>query len=417
MINNIKKIALPLFLLGFCLAVFNSCSTTSADDYKQYTEGGEILYAGKIDSLKVFSGNNRIKLEGMLSSDPKVTSYRVFWSNRKDSVVVPVSANEVGTKISKIVDGLPENIYNFEFRTYDAQGNSSIPVFITGKVYGDRYISSLVNRPLVRSTIDEDAATATIQFVAVDLTSGIFESQVEYTDSNNVLQSLTIPVANVDPIVLTNFINGNTFKYRSVFKPDPTCIDIFYTDYKVVTPAIPIAEPPYLKNASFPFAFITPIGPRYGTPTVWIHNAGALNHNGYGVYDSNGGGGKFNLVSGYGEPNIINGKVYQKLRLLPGTYTYTVITEGNNYNGIDDQVYLTVALGNTLPDVIDIETSTSTLAFARVSGPAKTYTLSFTLTQPFTDIAIGLAATNGVKANGSPVDRYMTFKSFALTKQ
>ncbi|WP_372755754.1 DUF4998 domain-containing protein [Mariniflexile sp.] len=416
MINNIKKTSLPLFLLAFCISIFNACTPTSADDYKKYTEGGEILYSGKLDSVKIFSGHNRIKLEGMLSPDPKVTSYRIYWSNKKDSIDVPVSESDIANTISKIVEGLEENIYNFEIRTFDDKENSSIPVFITGTVYGDRYINSLINRPLVKNTI-ESATTALIQFAPVDLTSGIFESEIEYIDSNNELQSFTVPVENKDPIVLTDFIDGNTFKYRSVFRPDPTCIDIFYTNYTVVTPAIPIAEAPYLNNAVFPFTLLESGGGRYGTPTAWIHNSGALNHGGYGVYDSNGGGGKFNLVSGYGEPNIINGKVYQKLRLSPGTYTYTVITEGNNYNGIDDQVYFTAALGNVLPDVIDVETSPNTLTFERVYGVARTYTLSFTLTQPFTDIAIGVALTNGEKASGGPVDRYMTIKSFALTKQ
>ena len=110
------------------------------------------------------------------------------------------------------------------------------------------------------------------------------------------------------------------------------------------------------------------------------------------------------------------------MRLRSGTYTYTLVTEGNNYNGVNDQVYMTAALGDILPDVIDVETSSETLAFARISGPANTYKIEFTLTEDLTDIAIGLALTNGINPNdpSAPpvnINRYMTIASFSLQKK
>lgn len=421
MINKLKNITYSLFLLGVFVIGFNACSV-EADDFKKYTEGGEISYTGKLDSVEIFSGKNRIKLNALLSTDPQVSSFRVYWASRNDSVVIPVQENQIATNISHIIDNLEENTYNFEIVTFDDKGNSSVPVFSIGKVFGDRYQNSIINRPLVKKDLQIADNSAIVQFAPVDTSSGIIDSELEYIDNNNVTKSYTIPADSTYQLILNNFDPGNTFKYRSSFKPDSTSIDTFYTDYSIVEATVPISEPPYFKNASKPFKLLEIGTGRYGTPTDWIHNEGALNHNGYGVYDSNSGGGIFNLVSGYGgEPNIVNGKVYQKMRLRSGTYTYTLVTEGNNYNGINDQVYMTAALGDILPDVIDIETSSETLAFSRISGPANTYKIEFTLTEDLTDIAIGLALTNGINPNDpsappTNINRYMTIASFSLQK-
>ena len=58
-----KLIILSLLVVG--IAIF-SCS--DEDEYLKYVEGGEISYTGKIDSLKVYPGLNRVKIEGSIYS-------------------------------------------------------------------------------------------------------------------------------------------------------------------------------------------------------------------------------------------------------------------------------------------------------------------------------------------------------------
>ena len=50
---------------------FVSCSKW--DDYKKYTAAGETVYSGKMDSVKIYSGNQRVQLMGLLSADPMIT--------------------------------------------------------------------------------------------------------------------------------------------------------------------------------------------------------------------------------------------------------------------------------------------------------------------------------------------------------
>jgi len=424
--NNLKQISKQLTSVLFLLAVILGCSSLAEDDYKKFTEGGEILYAGRLDSVKIFPGENRVQLKAQLSSDPKVTSYRVYWSNKKDSVVIPVTQNQIGTEITQIINGLEENIYNFQIQSFDNQGNSSVGVFATGRVYGARYRASLNNRPLLNEDIAFLDEAILLKFAPVDLTRGLVETEVEYIDKNSAMKSVVVKADNNGEVKLENFNIGNeSYKYRSLFKPDSLSIDNFYTDFTVITPKVPevpTSVDPYFKNASVPYELLETGGGRYATPTEWIHNSGALNHGGYGVLDTQPSNDIINLVTGYGgEPNIVNGKVYQRMRLPAGTYTYEVTTGNGNYNAVNDQLYFTAALGFELPNVSDVETSSNTLAFRRVSGGANTYQMDFTLTGNSTVISIGFALTNGIDPNdpnAAPqnINRFMTIPSFTLTK-
>jgi hypothetical protein len=93
--------------------IINSC--TSGDEYRKFTEGGAISYTGKIDSLKLLPGRNRLEVQGLILSDPKVKELRIYWNNKKDSAVVPIVRTSGIDAVTKIIDNLEENIYNFEF--------------------------------------------------------------------------------------------------------------------------------------------------------------------------------------------------------------------------------------------------------------------------------------------------------------
>src|SRR5687768_1434714 len=77
-----------------------SCSKW--DDYKKYTEAGETIYTGKMDSVKTFPGNQRIKITGLLSADPKITKCKIFWNNGADSVIYSITKGVGIDSFSKI---------------------------------------------------------------------------------------------------------------------------------------------------------------------------------------------------------------------------------------------------------------------------------------------------------------------------
>jgi hypothetical protein len=85
--KNILKRKNTRFLLAAGLVTSTLLSCTKWDDYKKYTADGEIIYAGKLDSVKVLSGKNRVRVVGKLNADPKISSVKIFWNQNADSLV------------------------------------------------------------------------------------------------------------------------------------------------------------------------------------------------------------------------------------------------------------------------------------------------------------------------------------------
>lgn len=148
------KIRFPYILL---LLLLSACSKMD-DTYKQFIAQGEIPYAGAVDSVKVFPGKNRLQLSWLLT-DPQVTKAKIYWNNQSDSLDMVIKrVNEVDT-VNVILSPMPEGAYSFDIYTFDDEGNKSIKVSTTGQVYGDRYTSSLLPRP-VKSAIYSDGAVS-----------------------------------------------------------------------------------------------------------------------------------------------------------------------------------------------------------------------------------------------------------------
>ena len=392
-------------LIILSLFIYACSDMDEVDEYKKFTDGGEISYTEKMDSIKVFSGKNRAKIQGVVNADPKITNFTVYWNSKQDSINVPVERTGGVDTLTTMIDGLAENIYNFEVRTFDNEGNKSIPVYITANVYGNRYQESISTRPLISDQLL--GSNLTINFGSMDLLSGVIGTEVVYNDELGVEKEVFLPIDSTS-IAIDDFLGGSSYSYRTLFLPEENAIDTFYTDYKSFTPEFVISEAPYFKNATFPFSKSAYDDSRWGTPEHWIHNDAALSHNGYGALD----GDIFDFESGWGQPAINNGKVYQTFVLAPGTYAYIIDIRETNYEAIDakDKVYFSVAEGGMLPDVNDVEISDKVLAYKRVNKEDDLHqVLMFTIDE-VTQISVGVQGS----LPDANVGRYLKINSFAL---
>jgi hypothetical protein len=404
-----------VILLGLILSVF---SCTNADEYLKFTEGGPISYTGKIDSLKFFPGRDRVKVEGLIISDPKVSELRVYWNSKRDSAVVAINRTSGIDPVSKIIENLPENIYNFEVKTFDAKGNGSVSQYVTAQTYGTRYQASLVDRKIINSSLSS-SLSLTIDFASMDLTTGAFATEIVYTDGSNVEHTVTVPVTQ-NQLVVPNYKIGSKFKQRSLFLPVKTAIDIFYTDFVSKDPQV-IDLTYLIKNNKRPFLTSSTDGGRWGILADWTTNAACKNHGGYGGWDGGCCGnppGTINLESGWGAPIITNGKIYQTITLDAGTYIFNapLLASGSGLNSgytTADYVYLAVAKGNILPDSSGgaLETNSATLGFKRIVNTmnSESAVITFTITQS-EQITLGISTTQGDQ-------RYGHFLSFSLFKK
>jgi len=237
--HTIKKYFSHSFAALLAIIALGSC-TQQDEGYKKFIKNGEISYTGMIDSLHIYSGHNRVQVNGLFMSDPKITECRIFWNNKADSLIVPVTRTLGVDTLRVFIPNLDENIYNFEVRTYDKLGNKSVPVTSIGKVYGERFQLSLSNRPI--ATVVLASPKLTINFATMDTSTGVYTTEVTYTNTAGVLTTVTAPyfVPNSSPLVINpsliiaDYKNGS-FSYRTLFKPDPKCIDIFSSETTTVT--------------------------------------------------------------------------------------------------------------------------------------------------------------------------------------
>lgn len=129
----------------------------------------------------------------------------------------------------------------------------------------------------------------------------------------------------------------------------------------------------YLTNTGHPFVAlsISTVDPRRGVLAGWVESNSVKNFEGgiFGGWDNYGGGG-FMSMERYGSPEIPNGKIYQTVKLPAGKYVLTIAFLDF---GILDEAYLMAALGNTLPDISNIN---SALARTPFTAPSLAFVVS-----------------------------------------
>ncbi|WP_442794565.1 DUF4998 domain-containing protein [Pelobium manganitolerans] len=392
------KNILKLFVAIALATSLASCS--KMDDYKKYVEGGEISYTGKLDSVKVFSGENRVYLKGLFIADPKVKICKVYWDNFQDSAVVPINRTQEVDTLKLSINNVPEGIHNFVIYTYDAEGNPSIPVYKTGRAYGERYKATLNNRG-INTAFTDAAGVTTITWNAMDRLSGVFATDVTYTDVDAKQVKIRVPIDQAST-VLPKFKPSSNISYYTLFLPDTLSIDTFYSTIKErYVPRFIKTDitATYMKNTTSPIQRVNPNSGRWGVLSDWVSNASVRNASGgNGGYEYRNNVGVISFEAGWGLPAVPNGLIYQTFTLPAGTYSFELTGVDQNTGG---SRYIAVAKGNVMPDVGNI--TSKAIAFSNMD----THKLSFTLTES-TEISLGFAVN--IDASG----KYIKIKSVNL---
>jgi len=376
-IISIRIVLLMAVLAGLVV----SCK--KMDDYKKFAEGGEIIYPATFDSLKVIPGNNRVMITGFLAGIPNVTKFKVYWNDGLDSVESSIIRKGRVDTIRQIIGNLPEGPKTFTIRTFDDKGNRSIPMTITGNVYGANFQTSVNergNRAVLKSLVNASGA-AEISWANVDAYVGVRGMHIRYFDVNDKAHDIIEPNKGKDQV--TTIPDVSLYKpitYNTLFLPDTVGIDTF----TVAPNTLPAFTEITLLNNIHPVANQANDGSRWAVLRDWISNSAVKNHNGYGGTDISGDP-KIYFEAGWGAPAVSNGKIHQVVTLAPGNYSF----EGEVdwwYAGSKNDTYLTAAVGaNGLPDVSNIS---SAFAYKRVDNGSRVIT-TFTLTQQ-TIMSLGL---------------------------
>lgn len=390
--NLVKKFSKIAFVFALVYTAFVAC--TDPDAYKEFIEGGEISYTGKIDSLVTYSGRDRIQIEGLIKSDPKITECRIFWNLGSDSLVVPIKRTSGVDTLRAEINGLGDNIYSFDVFTYDALGNKSISVSTIGQSYGDIFESILNNRPIITANLNDNLEPEII-FGGMDRTTGVFRTEVTYVDAlTDEEKTVIVPIDSTN-VTITNYKLGTVLKNRSLFLPTETAIDTFYSKTLVYKPVLT----PKLLNASAPFERIGTGNNRYDLLKNWTANQTLIDFTATGMgWDGNYEGGVLAITTGYGGAprDLLNGKLYQTV--ASGPSNFTLKASFNSMTNIsetsDVSCYLVISTGSDIPNVEDVETDTNVLAYLKINNTlSNDFELDFTVPAEG-DITIGFVYTS-----------------------
>jgi hypothetical protein len=220
-----KKICCYILVLSLALSAITACEKTDRT-YKDFVVPGGLTYVGKANSPIAHTGRNRIKISWLRGADPNIANAKIFWNNFNDSVEVAIPSN--GDTISYIINNLPEKNYNFVIKTYDNKGHSSVPVEIFSASYGDVYQESLLSRPVNESILYSDSLS--IIWGGADISNGAYATDVKYTDTLGKEQVKRF-AANLPTSTLTDLKSGTKYMTRTVYLPDSSSIDTFYTSF------------------------------------------------------------------------------------------------------------------------------------------------------------------------------------------
>jgi hypothetical protein len=247
--NAMNKLLKFTAITVFAFAgMFSSCDDMM-DVHREYIEGGEIIYAPKVDSLVFRNGKRRAQLWFWLLESLNVRSVDIFWNSYADSLIVPVTPSAGLDSVMVYVPLKDERSYTFYVRTTDIFGNHSLIEMASATSYDSIYASALMNRgvkKIVQTEFD-------VQIQWYGITDDYIYSEVRYTGVDGEEQIARV-LPNETSSLASGIKQGSTVEHRSLFVP-PNSIDTFYLDWVDVSGEIQESTPfngPHIFSAAAP---------------------------------------------------------------------------------------------------------------------------------------------------------------------
>ena len=210
---------LVVFLLGIMLAV--SCSDLN-ETHLEYIKDGETIYVGKPMDVFSNSGNERIRINIIINSDPKISKGLITWNNGNEEYAFDINRTTEGIDTISTELNIAEGSYTFDIILLDNNGNSSLTYVHTALVYGEKYIASLRNRAV--NEIDAFPSYAVLKWAVAE--PGMLETILTYVDINDETKQITVLPMDFETI-LEGCKTSGIFSLTTSYKPSEDALDIF----------------------------------------------------------------------------------------------------------------------------------------------------------------------------------------------
>jgi hypothetical protein len=218
-----------IFYLFACILLFGGCEKMN-DKHDKYLAEGETIYIGKVDSVKAFSGDERIVFRYWLG-DPRAKTVSVSWANGKDSYTVSVpphvAIDSFEFQIGKNEKSITEGNYTFYWISKDDAGNTSVTFEKNANVYGSNFRSRLSDHIIINAESVGNNVVVGWGGSTSEQETGV---EIEYVDRSGITHIENHPVTALTTTTLENVDFNIRPKYRTKFLPEANAIDTFYTE-------------------------------------------------------------------------------------------------------------------------------------------------------------------------------------------
>lgn len=233
-INMIKYI-MAVLILSLALPSCDPMDKTQ----KKWSDGPERIYVGKLDSLMVRSGIERVEIVGNTRYLRTATTCKVKYGDIEEVFQIEDIIGDDG--YARMVIGAPEKgkplaggSYYFDVTTHDDYGNRSIVTSVYGEAYNPQDAEYLYPVKISSMKANGDG-TLSIMWDANDATYWV----LEYKDASDALKSLRVEESVLET-KLDSWKPESEISVTSYVLKKETDIDVFVLDpVKEMTPAKP----------------------------------------------------------------------------------------------------------------------------------------------------------------------------------
>lgn len=204
--------------------------------HEQYLQG-EKIYAGKLDSLEVYSGYKRVKIEGLTRYLGNSTECVVEWEDQSQIFSIDTVKKET---FEVMVEDLEERSYEFQVYTLDEIGNKSVLQTCKGRVVGDNFKGSQQVRRITGFNFMDDVMY--VNWADKSESEFVIFTQINYANTEGGMTRDTV-YPDDSAIELVNWKPLGKMEVVSAVISGPMGVDTIYLDMvEKILPPPPFSE-------------------------------------------------------------------------------------------------------------------------------------------------------------------------------
>jgi hypothetical protein len=213
------------------VAYLASCSDMN-EDHDIYLKRGEIVYIGRVDSVRVLPGNGRFLLRYWVT-DPRAKALKIYWSQKQDSLIVPIPDHAPLDSMDILVGDsekmIPEGSYTVQLYTSDGVDLRSVLFEKNVNVYGEKFAATLLERLITQVSYDPENKEASIQWASV-MSAKEVGIEITYFDvsGKEITWRQSTEEIGTTTVLKELDVTKGVF-YRTMYLPEAAAIDTFFT--------------------------------------------------------------------------------------------------------------------------------------------------------------------------------------------